>query len=299
MMPVKRLQVYQPTFQVSQENENTNFKDTKLKINSFVKNAPVKVEIIEDSFSIDYKRIALTLWILGIFFFGIRFLKNYFKLRRLLLESIIFKQSRKLKIVISENISVPFSVRMFKSYWVVIPVDLLNSRTDLSLAIKHELQHHRQGDTLWAVVIEVLLCVLFFNPAIYLWKNTIIEFQEFSCDEALTGQEDVLSHDYGNCLLRVAETALINRQVYAGTTSMAVVFKNSKYFKTFLLRRIEMIVKEKKSTSKWIPVCTGFMLAVLTVSLAYGVEKVARARQKAVNKGTLVQFIQVKQPYCH
>ena len=49
-----------------------------------------------------------------------------------------------------------------------------------------------------------------------------------------------------------------------------------------------MIVKEKKSTSKWIPICTGFALAILTVTFAYGVEKVSRAREKAINKGSLV-----------
>jgi beta-lactamase regulating signal transducer with metallopeptidase domain len=259
-----------------------------LKINSFAKTAPEKVAVIENSINVDYRRFFLALWILGIAFFAARFVKNYINLRNLLISSVVFKTTKKLKIVVSDNVNVPFSVRMFKFYWVVIPVELLNTRTDFSLAIKHELQHHRQGDTLWAVLIEVLACILFFNPIIYFWKNTIIEFQEFSCDEALTGQEDVTSHDYGSCLLRVAETALTNRQVYAGTTSMAVVFKNSKYFKTFLLRRIEMIVKEKKSTSKWIPICTGLMLAVLTVSLAYGVEKVSRSRQKAINKGTLV-----------
>lgn len=287
MMPVKRLSVSEPTFHVYKE-EGSSFLQTKSKINSFVKAAPAKVEIIENSINFDYKMMALSLWVLGIIFFAARFIVNYFKLKNLIENAVVLKQTKKLKIVISDNVTVPFSVRMFKFYWVVIPVELLSNRLDLTLAIKHELQHHRQGDTLWAVIIEVLSCILFFNPIIFIWKNAIIEFQEFSCDEALTGQGDVLSHDYGSCLLRVAETALTNRQMYAGTTSMAVVFKNSTYFKTFLLRRIEMIVKEKKSTSKWIPICTGFVLAILTVTFAYGVEKVSRAREKAINKGSLV-----------
>jgi beta-lactamase regulating signal transducer with metallopeptidase domain len=288
LIPTKQLPVNHYSFQVFSENSSSNFKSTKMKINSIVKAAPAKVETLENSVSFNYKVMFLSMWIIGIAFFILRFIKNYYNLRKLLSAAFVFKKTNKLKVVISDSVKVPFSVRMFKFYWVVIPIELLNNRTDLTLAIKHELQHHRQGDTWWAVLIEILTCIFFFNPIIYLWKNTIIEFQEFSCDEALTGQKDVLSHDYGSCLLRVAETALTNRQMYAGTTSMAVVFKNSKYFKTFLLRRIEMIVKEKKSNSKWIPICTGVMLALLTITLAYGVEIISRAKEKAVNKGSVV-----------
>ena len=288
IITAKQLPIIQTTYNVFPESENSHFNQTKLKIKSFVSEAPAKVQTLEESVSFDYKMIALFLWIAGIVFFAFRFLANYFKLKNILLASVVFKQSKKLKIVIADSVGVPFSVRMLQSYWVVIPVDLLSNKTDLQLAIKHELQHHRQWDTSWAILIELLTCILYFNPIIYLWKNIIIEFQEFSCDEALTGQENVSSHDYGSCLLRVAETALENRQMYAGTTCMAVVFKNSKYFKTFLLRRIEMIVKEKRSNSKWIPICTGLVVAILTVTFAYGVEKISRARSRSVNGGTLI-----------
>lgn len=288
LMPVKQMPIQQREFRIFDENEKINLTPTKLKINSFASSAPRKVTAIENTLDVDFVKVLMSFWILGIMFFIARFIVNYLKLKKLLNNAVEFRTSKKIKIVVSDQLKVPFSVRMFQYYWVLVPAELLSNRQDFSLAIKHELQHHRQGDTLWAVVIELFICILYFNPIIYLWKNTIIEFQEFSCDEALTGQKDVLSHDYGSCLLRVAETALTNRQVYAGTTSMAMVFKNSKYFKTFLLRRIEMIVKEKKSTSKWIPVCTGLLLATLTLSLAYGVEKISRARERAINKGVLI-----------
>lgn len=286
-LPVKKLEVNKTNFTVFSDSPNVNVA-AQSTINSMVKDAPEKMNALEQSISFDYKMILLIVWILGSISYVINFVKNYFNLSKLLDNSIVLKQNRKFKIVVSGEVLVPFSVKMFSHCWVVIPESLLAHKKDLSLAIKHELQHHRQGDTVWAIAIELVICCLFFNPIIYLWKNIIIEFQEFSCDEALTGQKDVLSHDYGSCLLRVAETALTNRQVYAGTTSMAVVFKNSKYFKTFLLRRIEMIVKKKKSTSRWIPICTGVMLTLFTLSFAYGVEKISKSRAKKANTGIAV-----------
>ncbi|MGZ3787360.1 MAG: penicillin-binding transpeptidase domain-containing protein [Bacteriovorax sp.] len=287
-IPVKGVSIDAPTFVVEEKTRNEYFKETKKKIYTFMEKAPANYKKIERSIDFDFKFIFLSFWCLGFVFFIGRFAHNYFSLSKALFGATILKKMGKLKIVIAEDIMIPFSVRTFRTYWVAIPIDLLNSKSDLQIAIKHEVQHHRQKDTSWAIVIELLVCVFYFNPVIYLWKNTIIEYQEFSCDEALTGQKDVLSHDYGNCLLRVAETALKNRQMYAGTTSMAVVFKDSKYFKTFLLRRIEMIVKEKRSTSKWIPICTGLLIAVFTVTVAYGVEKVVRAKSRSINGGTLV-----------
>ncbi|MBY0415885.1 MAG: hypothetical protein K2Q18_17060, partial [Bdellovibrionales bacterium] len=287
-VPVKKLPTYQSHFPVVSEYDESKLIVATNKFNSFVKSAPTAVKIDQKSMSIDYKMILIVLYAIGFIYFFVKLAINYLKLKKLLDNATVFKQTKKLKIVVSDTVTVPFSVKMLWLYWVVIPVDLLNYKNDLSFAIRHELQHHRQGDTVWAVFIEILTCVLFFNPTIYLWKSTIIEFQEFSCDESLTGQEDILSHDYGSCLLRVAETALTNRQTYAGTTSMAAVFKNSKYFKTFLLRRIEMIVKGKKSTSKWVPICTGIVIALCTITFSYGVEKVLVSKTSPVNLEKLI-----------
>ena len=288
LVPEQKIPMSEPPFRAFQEASLGRFKQSQKDLTKFVAAAPEKVHQMEGAIHFDYQRLLIVFWAMGSFFFLGKLSINYFRLRKILLSSIVLKKTAHLKIIVTEDILTPFSVRMLKYYWVAIPINLLNSKKDLQLAIKHEIQHHRQGDTLWAVVIELLICLFYFNPIIYLWKNSIIEFQEFSCDEALTGQEGVFSHDYGSCLLRVAETALKNRQMYAGTTCMAVVFKDSKYFKTFLLRRIEMIVGEKKSTSKWIPICTAICLTLLTITVAFGVEKFSRARIHAINSGIVV-----------
>lgn len=233
----------------------------------------------------DYRMILIGLWTLGAFFFLFRFFNNYLRIKRTLTSSIPLKQLGRIKIVASPEVFVPFSVRLINGIWIVLPESLLAEKKDLDLAIKHEMQHHRQGDTLWAILMEFIGCFFFFNPAIFMWKNIITELQELSCDESLTGRNKISSQDYGSCLLRVAEAALKNRQMYAGTTSMAAIIKDSKYFKKFLMRRIKMITEEKSSRRNWMAVTTGVLTVVATLATAISAEKLVRGKN-GINAGT-------------
>lgn len=239
----------------------------------------------EEIFTWDYSLIMISFWFFGAMYFIFRFFKNFREICRTLASSTPIRSFRRTKIVASEKVTVPFSAKLPNGNWVVIPVLLLGQRKDLELAIKHEIQHHRQGDTGWAIFMEFIGCFLFFNPAVYLWKNIITELQELSCDESLIGRKEVSSKDYGSCLLRVAEAALEHRQMYAGTTSMAAIIKDSNYFKKFLMRRIEMITEKRVPSRPWISYVTSLMIFALSVAAAVGAEKIVRGNQ-AINPGS-------------
>lgn len=230
------------------------------------------------------------IWIAGFLLFGRRLLRRFSRLRQLISETTLIRAMGRIRIGISPTLQVPISAFSGGKYWIVLPSQLLSLRRDWKIALKHELQHHRQGDTLWAVLIELLGCLFYFNPAVYFWKRRIVELQEFSCDEALVGQQRVSSHEYGSCLVRVAETALGCREVYAGTAYMAAAAENPKYFKSFLLRRIEMLLsKNRRRSSKWMSLCVGTLGIAATVSAAYGIERSARALSEAMpNAGRVV-----------
>ncbi len=234
--------------------------------------------------NVSLQDLAMAFWLLGsVVTFGF-FVRNFLRIKKTIQKSIPFRKSKRLKIVVSSEVFVPFSVRMLSS-WVVLPEHLVANKKDFDLAIKHELQHHRQGDCLWAMCLEFAGIFFFFNPAFSWWKNIIVEQQEFSCDDALTGQAGVSSQDYGSCLIRVAETALLHRQMYVGTTSMAAIIKDSNYFKKFLMRRIEMITEDKTSKRTYLAWIMALSLASLTVGLAIGAEKFVRGGEGKINEG--------------
>lgn len=248
--------------------------------------APVAVipTVREIEFTPNYSLILLWLWILGCGYFLVRFAMNYMKVKRILYAASPLRQNGRIKIVASGEVFVPFSVWLNGGMWIVIPESLLLDKKDLDLAIKHEMQHHRQGDTWWTMLMEGLSCFFFFNPAMYLWKNIITEYQEFSCDESLTGQKKISSQDYGSCLLRVAEAALEHREMYVGTTSMAAIIKDSNYFKKFLMRRIEMITEEKSYRRNWIAIAAGSVMVVVSLTAAIAAEKLVRG---SINPGVV------------
>jgi len=254
------------------------FKTTKIKSSPVMIVVEQKTNQLKNVFQEIDSNWILGLWMLGVVFLMIRMLIAFSKLNQVLNRAIPLKIMGSIRVVVSEAVSVPFSARFFKTKWVVLPAQLIERRNDFSLALKHELQHHRQGDTVWAVFIEFLQCFYFLNPAIYLWKKTITELQEFSCDEALTGQRGVSAREYGSCLVRVAETALENREMYVGTTCMAAVSRNPNVFKSLLRRRIEMIMQDQKSTRRLAHSFIGIITVLFTIVVAYGTEQTSRDR---------------------
>jgi cell division protein FtsI/penicillin-binding protein 2 len=136
--------------------------------------------------------------------------------------------------------------------------------------------------------METVHCVFFLNPGAYLWKKKINELQELSCDEALIGQMKVSLHDYGSCLVRVAEAALGSHARYAGTTCLASISRNPFHVKSFLRRRVEMFSKHGMlGSTRWIGAVLGTVAVSATVALAFGAEQSFR-KINTVNPGTLV-----------
>ena len=210
------------------------------------------------------------------------------RLKSLFWSSVPIRSLGKVRVVVSDAVKIPFSVRIAGKSWVMIPASLLGNSSDMRLALRHEIQHHRQRDTRWAALMEHWVCLFFPNPAVYLWKKEIVELQELSCDEALIGQKRVSPHDYGSCLVRVAEAALGSRNQYAGTTYMASTSKNPFHVKSLLRRRIEMFSSHGKlRTRTWVGAILGTAAIGATVAIAFGAEQSLRNTQP-VNPGTLI-----------
>lgn len=237
-----------------------------------------------------FSRLLVAIWALGAGFFLFRFAREYRKLARLLSSAHPLRRVGKTAIVVSEAVGVPFSARLKGIRWVAIPARMVLVPGDFRLAIRHELQHHRRGDTAWAMAIDFMLCFFFPNPMLRLWKKEIDELQEFSCDEALLGRKGISSHDYGSCLLRVAETALRFRETHIGTLCMAATPRNPVYFKSFLGRRIEMFrVAKDFRPRRWVGATVGVLAVSTAVTLAFGAERAIRAgKDRNVNPGSVV-----------
>lgn len=176
---------------------------------------------------------------------GLRFallLRDFHRLRRLVSVALPFRSFGALSVVVSGECQIPFSVRTLRRALVVVPLSLLGDSKNLKLAIAHEGQHHRHGDCLFAYVVELVGIFFFWNPAVWRWRRIHSELQEFSCDEALVGHRAVSAHDYGRCLLKVAQAVLERSETSRRNLACTVGMSSGRasHEQSLLRRRIVM-----------------------------------------------------------
>ena len=209
---------------------------------------------------------ARPLMALGFLLMSILFLKNILGLVRSVSTLPRIRRIGRTLIVVSQKNNVPFSTWIFGKAYIVLPESILLSPSKMRLAVRHEVQHHRQHDTVWIYFVEVLKIIFFMNPFIYLWSRLTNHLQEFACDEFLVRVRKVSLQAYGGCLLEAAESALGPQGMLVGTTSMSAGFEGN-----LLKRRIDMLFEYRRIPSRMglsVVVLLGTAALVSTAALA-------------------------------
>jgi beta-lactamase regulating signal transducer with metallopeptidase domain len=196
-------------------------------------------------------------WFFGMFALGFslaRIFRELFALRVIRRQSFLIRKIRRVAILVNDQISVPFSYRGLANAYVVIPSSMLSKRGHFRIALAHELQHHRQGDTAWIYWLWLLRTLFALNPVFYFWHRRILEVQEFACDEALLDHGKVSSGDYARCLVETAETAFLH--IHHSACATGLVFLVERHL---ISRRIEKMFTARKTQKS-------FGLAALALS---------------------------------
>ena len=151
--------------------------------------------------------------IIGVFLLGCaisvwRLIFSAFCLYRIVRQSHAWRKLGRVKIGLSDRILVPFSTRGLRNYYIVIPSHMLGQKDEMKVSLAHELQHLRQGDIEWEILLEVLKPIFFWNPAYHAWKRQVEHLRELSCDSEVLkkGRVDIVS--YCETLLSVCQRSL-------------------------------------------------------------------------------------------
>jgi len=184
----------------------------------------------------------------------VRFVGSMWHLRRLIVDSVSLRRIGRVSILVSDRATVPFSTMAFGRALVILPTGILRDARDTDIAIRHELQHHRQRDTLWALVVELFKVVFFWNPGFYLWSRHLSQLQELSCDEELIRKRRCSANEYGGCLLRVAEAASPRnrRLAIVGIVAMTAGVTTASGLSSLLHLRVErLFVHGQPDSARW------------------------------------------------
>ncbi len=165
---------------------------------------------------------------------------------------------RPVELYTHELISSPLLLGFFRPCIVLPTADL--PEADLDFIIRHELTHYRRGDVLYKWLVQLTVCLHWFNPLVWRMSREISRACELSCDEAVIRTLDADGRRaYGDTLLRALETGGTYRD-----SAVSVTLHESA---ELLKERLGAIMNVKRR-SPWAAVLSAVLAAALTVGAA-------------------------------
>ena len=150
-------------------------------------------------------------------------------------------------------------------------------KNDFQYIILHELTHYKRRDMFYKWLMQITLCLHWFNPLVHLMNREITKACEFSCDEAVLtkmGREN--AQDYGNALLN----AMVAVGKYKENLCVVTLSEN----KQLLKERIGAIMNFKRKSTA-IRLLTGALILCMISGAAFvGVYPTAAASNQPTSK---------------
>lgn len=163
---------------------------------------------------------------------------------------------RVIELCVSPHVASPMLVGYFHPC-IVLPCADVQEDNFCYMAV-HELIHYKRRDILYKWLVQLTVCLHWFNPFVYLMRREMERSCEFSCDEAVVAKMGYgHAADYGETLLDAMAAAGTCREPFAAVTMSAN--------KELLRERLGAIMGCKKKTKK-----TGIFTAGLTMCIALG-----------------------------
>lgn len=151
-------------------------------------------------------------------------------------------------------ISSPLLIGFFRPCIMLPTIKLSDS--DFDYTILHELTHYKRRDMFYKWLVQITICVHWFNPAVRLMGREISKACELSCDETvIKGLTEKEKHAYGDTLIEAIKTGGHYENALASVTLTESV--------ELLKERLDAIMKFKKK-SKW-GICISLLLTVVLV----------------------------------
>ncbi len=146
---------------------------------------------------------------------------------------------------------------------------------ELSYIFVHELIHYKQRDMFYKWLIQIVVCVHWFNPFVYLLEKEVNKSCELSCDEkVISVLDDTARREYGDTLI----SFLKSNNLYKSSLASITLTEGAEQLK----ERLGAIMKFRKKSKVIIAITAIFTVAVCTcffVSGAYAAPSAANEKK--------------------
>ena len=167
------------------------------------------------------------------------------------------KLNIKTRVELSYNslIASPIMIGFFRPR-IVLPVHELEDK-ELSYIFVHELTHYKQRDMFYKWLIQIVVCVHWFNPFVYLLEKEVNKSCELSCDEkAISILDEKAKREYGDTLI----SFLKSNNLYKSSLASVTLTEGAEQLK----ERLGAIMKFRKK-SKVITAITAIFTVIVCV----------------------------------
>lgn len=128
------------------------------------------------------------------------------------------KIRRKIPVSINPLVRAPMLIGFIRPMIVLPETEIPPS--ELMLILRHELTHYRRMDFLYKWLVEITVCLHWFNPFVFFIRKQISQDCEFACDETVVSPlEDSQRRTYGEALLN---SIVINNTVTGDVVSLSL-----------------------------------------------------------------------------
>ena len=165
------------------------------------------------------------------------------------------------RVELSHNslIASPIMIGFFRPR-IVLPVGELEDK-ELSYIFVHELIHYKQRDMFYKWLIQIVVCVHWFNPFVYLLEKEVNKSCELSCDEKVISiLDDKARREYGDTLI----SFLKSNNLYKSSLASVTLTEGAEQ----LIERLGAIMDFKKK-NKVIQILTGVLTLCIIFAAAF------------------------------
>ena len=158
---------------------------------------------------------------------------------------------------------------------------------ELSYIFVHELVHYKQRDMFYKWLIQIVVCVHWFNPFVYLLEKEVNKSCELSCDEkVISVLDDTARREYGDILI----SFLKSNNLYKSSLASVTLTEGAEQLK----ERLGAIMKFRKKSKVIIAITAIFTVAVCIcffVTGAYAAPSVANDLKTWANSEILNEIL--------
>ena len=183
------------------------------------------------------------------------------------------KLNIKTRVELSHNplITSPMMIGFFRPS-IVLPIGELEDK-ELSYIFVHELIHYKQRDMFYKWLVQIVVCVHWFNPFVYLLEKEVNKSCELSCDEkVLSVLDNKAKREYGDTLI----SFLKSNNLYKSSLASVTLTEGAEQLK----ERLGAIMKFKKMSKGIIVITTIFTVAVCVCFFVTGAYAAPSANNK-------------------